>query len=176
MVENKGAPGADRLLSADLLRQAMLLNRQKVEELRAELSRAEQEGRLLEELVSLRHTSDPTTEGQDDGEVFTFSIAGGSNVSRSRHPVVDVVAGFLADEGHPLHINDIMKSLKEANVTLPGKGDQANVIAHMRRDPRFVRPSRGVYGLKEWGLKDLDGEAPVIKRTRVVGGPQGGSK
>jgi len=157
----------DDTLSGEVLDRALAAKRRKIIQLKAELDREEHEAGLLEELLRLRSRS--SNEAQESAaELFTFSIAGGANVSPSRHAVVDEVAEILADEGHPLHINDIMKVLTDLAVPLPGRGDQANVIAHMRRDPRFVRPSRGVYALKEWGLKDHDQDGSTIRRRRVV--------
>jgi hypothetical protein len=164
--------GGDDVLSGEVLDRALAAKRRKIIHLKAELDREEHEAGLLEELMRLR--SQNSNEDQESAaQLFSFSIAGGADVSPSRHAVVDEVAQILGDEGHPLHINDIMKVLTDLAVPLPGKGDQANVIAHMRRDPRFVRPSRGVYALKEWGLEDHGHGGSTVRRRRVVQQPRG---
>jgi hypothetical protein len=57
-----------------------------------------------------------------------------------------------------------MRLLREAEVQIPGAGTQANLITHLRRDPRFVRPSRGMYGLSEWGLENMP--TPTRRKRR----------
>ena len=40
-----------------------------------------------------------------------------------------------------------MRLLALRKVAIPGAGTQANLITYLRRDQRFVRPSRGMYAL-----------------------------
>lgn len=160
-------------LSTEALEGALAARERFVAECRPHLARAEQEIRLIRQLLSLRDGA----AAEENGLTLTIATtAQGSPLPRSRHPVVDHVAQLLEAEGHPLHISEIMRLLDEQEAALPGKGDQANVIAHIRRDPRFVRPSRGVYALAEWGLRGSlepadDGRRRRIKkRVKGVGG------
>jgi hypothetical protein len=151
-------------LGPDVLEAALKARERFISISRARLARAEQEARLIKQLLML--SREP---GADEEEVLPLTIAKtpqGSAPPRSRHPVVDDVAQLLETEGHPLHISEIMRLLEEQNTVLPGKGDQANVIAHIRRDPRFVRPSRGVYGLGSWGLRTTSGDDGPRRRIK----------
>lgn len=161
-------------LSTEALQDALAARERFVAECRPQLARAEQEIRLIRQLLSLRGGR-----AADEDDRLTLTIATGpegSRLPRSRHPVVDEVAHLLETEGHPLHISEIMRLLAEQKASLPGKGDQANVIAHIRRDPRFVRPSRGVYALAAWGLRgslaagDDGPRRRVKKRVKGAGG------
>ncbi|HEV2757138.1 MAG TPA: hypothetical protein VG318_15330 [Actinomycetota bacterium] len=151
-------------LAPEVLEAALKSKERLISSYRARLARAQQEARLIEQLLML--SNEP---GADDAEVAPLTIAKapqGRRLSPSRHPVVDEVAALLEAEGHPLHISEIMRLLEERKTVLPGKGNQANVIAHIRRDPRFVRPSRGVYGLVPWGLRASSGDDGPRRRIK----------
>jgi hypothetical protein len=49
----------------------------------------------------------------------------------------------------------LVRLLCQRGIPIPGAGTQANLITHLRRDPRLVRPSRGMYGLSVWGLENM---------------------
>lgn len=82
------------------------------------------------------------------------------------HPVIAASISVLRSENRPLHIGELMRTLREREVEIPGSGEQANLISYLRRDNRIVRPSRGVYALREWGLKDMQPR----KRTKTKRG------
>jgi len=86
-----------------------------------------------------------------------------SATSRSVDSPIDVVIEELTSAGRPLHISDLMRLLAMRRVEVPGAGTQANLITYLRRDPRFVRPSRGMYALTEWGI---DSMPPSRRRKR----------
>ena len=48
------------------------------------------------------------------------------------------------------HYEQLATELQLRGVHIAGKEPAKNLVAHIHRDPRFVRPKRGVYGLKEW--------------------------
>lgn len=151
-------------LSDEVLREALSVREQFVAKYRQLLGRAEKESYLIRQLIALRQDRSDL-----DGAMPAPTIAltsAGSSLYPSRHPVVDNVARILEEEGHPLHISEIMRFLQDQKVALPGRGEQANVIAHMRRDPRFVRPSRGVYGLSAWGLRGDGARRRTKKKVR----------
>ena len=70
-----------------------------------------------------------------------------------RTALLAAVIDVLTERGEPTYIGDLMTALHERSVEIPGSGQQANVIAHISRDERIVRPQRGFYGLREWGLQ-----------------------
>lgn len=55
---------------------------------------------------------------------------------------------ILKAEGKPMHIGDLRTALIASGVVLPGKGNDANLIAKFQRSKgRIVRTSRGFYFL-----------------------------
>jgi len=62
-----------------------------------------------------------------------------------------------------MHIGEIMEALRAQGVRPPGQGTQANLISHLRRESRVARPSRGMYGLVELGVKDYQ---PKKRKTQ----------
>lgn len=155
----------DETLEHEVLVTALEAREELIQRYRRLLVRAEHEARLIKQLLSVREK----TAVENELSTLTFTIgamADGASLPRSRHPVVDDVARILEEEGHPLHISEILRLLNQQGADLPGKGDQANVIAHLRRDPRFIRPSRGVYALTSWGLRAAAGDDRPPRRTK----------
>jgi exonuclease VII small subunit len=92
---------------------------------------------------------------------FTTSQNGANQRSLEEH-----VQRILDTNGTPMHVSKILQSLKEDRIPIPGRGEEANVILRMRRDPdRFVRTNRGTYGLRIWGVKEM----PVRRRAKRRG-------
>ena len=98
-------------------------------------------------------------------ERHQFASTPASLNGRSRHPAVQAVIDELATAGRPLHISELMRLLRERGVSIPGAGAQANLIAHLRRDARLIRTSRGMYGLSGWGLESIV-PTPKVRRQR----------
>ncbi len=117
-------------------------------ELDRSISAAREEKRLLERLLEIRRKgaveTDPIAEGNPAGDPLKSE--------RAAHPAVDSVVAELESAGRPIHISELVRLLKTCDVEIPGAGTQANLISHLRRDPRLMRSSRGMYGLTSWGL------------------------
>ena len=135
------------------------------------LAEAEREQNLLVELAQLRGWShdelaeldtEPTVDINADGSVETRR----RTPSPTRTALLTAVIGILTDRGEPTHIGELMTALQHRRVEIPGSGQQANVIAHISRDKRIVRPKRGFYGLAEWGLIDTRSTQRKTRRTR----------
>lgn len=90
------------------------------------------------------------------------------NCREPKQPSVEAVVRELAAAGRPLHISDLMRLLRDANVQIPGAGAQANLITHLRRDDRLIRPSRGMYALTAWGLPSMPSKPSRKRRKRRV--------
>lgn len=88
-------------------------------------------------------------------------------VSPSRN-LSDEVEAVLQDSAIPLHISNIREKLLEKGVQIPGKGLDANVIARIGKDPRFVRVSgkRGFYTLTGIDQPVPKPMAPARRRRR----------
>ena len=69
--------------------------------------------------------------------------------------LADIAYDVLDSEANrkPVHYRDLAKMIFKQGKNIPGKDPAANLIAHLGRDNRFERTGRGLYGLKEWGIK-----------------------
>ena len=133
------------------------------------IAAAREEERLLLRLLALRRgavpTSDEVAPGGQDAQTCGAEPGPTQAAGNSMHPAVQTVVQELAAAGRPLHISELMRQLREREVQIPGAGTQANLITHLRRDARLVRPSRGMYGLAAWGLQNMP-TTPRRKRRR----------
>jgi hypothetical protein len=144
--------------------------------LRAERERADlerviaatrEEEQLLSRLLALRRTGSASADGASAGEARQL-VSPSATVGETRHPVVQAVIEELSSAGRPVHISELMRLLRDRNVSIPGSGTQANLITHLRRDDRLIRPSRGMYGLAAWGLQAMPASRRVRrKKTRI---------
>jgi hypothetical protein len=147
----------------------------RAEQERAELERAitaaKEEERLLLQLLALRRGAVPIEGGgsvvpQEPEMPMAEPTRPILNAEERKHPAVEAVVQELAAAGRPLHISDLMRLLHERQVRVPGAGTQANLITHIRRDHRVVRPSRGMYGLSAWGLENMPTTAHRKRRRK----------
>lgn len=67
-----------------------------------------------------------------------------------RSPIAEAVVGYLGEKGTPSHYTELAVEVQRRGVALSGKNPANTLLAHLSRDDRFYRPSRGTYGLKEW--------------------------
>jgi hypothetical protein len=121
------------------------------------LVQTKDEQHLLEALIALRRGNQPTE--RSNSKVLAF-VPRAVSYEESNNAVADAAVIVLQDRGRPVHISELMTILEGQNVKLPGQGTQANLISRLRRDERIVRPARGLYALREWGLEDM----PVSKQ------------
>jgi hypothetical protein len=140
----------------------------RVERERAELARdiaaTREEEHLLTRLLALRRgaaTGEAPEREPDHGFV-------GVSASETKYPAVVAVLDELKGAGRPLHISELMRLLRERKIEIPGSGTQANLITHLRRDERLMRPSRGMYALATWGLADMAPARRVGRRRKRI--------
>lgn len=125
------------------------------------ISQAREEQRLLERLLALRK-GEPV-----EPQVSSRPPVSAGTDDQPHRAAVQAVVTELAGAGRPVHISELMRLLRERNVVIPGAGTQANLITHLRRDDRLVRPSRGMYALAAWGLENMPAGAGKKRRKRV---------
>jgi hypothetical protein len=148
--EAAGALSLDQLtVAADAIRKRISELEGRLAELDRALDAARQEENLLQHLIDLRSGTDRAESISAEGDPQASADRGGA------HPAVEAVITALAESRKPVHVSELMRVLAQSAVRLPGAGRQANLISHMRRDARIVRPSRGMYALREWGLEDM---------------------
>jgi hypothetical protein len=141
------------------------------------LVEAERELKLLAELAQIRGVELPEA-ARSLGTAVAESAANGATgqapgrtPSRSKSALLAAVIEILEAQGEePMQIQDLMAAVQKRQVPIPGKGQQANLIAYISRDARIVRPRRGYYGLAKWGLKDTKPAAKPKRRRRQRGG------
>jgi hypothetical protein len=122
---------------------------------------AREEQGLLERLLALRRGTAVGSEALPPRKEQTTP----PSMADGKQPAVQAVFDELSAAGRPLHISELMRLLRSRNTAIPGSGTQANVITHLRRDQRIVRPSRGMYALSAWGLENMV-SAPRKRRRR----------
>lgn len=131
------------------------------------ISKAREEERLLIRLLALRS---PASSMTAQTSVPPERENAHASEPKARVPAVAAAIAELEMAGRPLHISELMRLLKNRNVSIPGAGKQANLIAHMSRDGRIVRPTRGMYALASWGLDPIPAKnARRRRRVRVTG-------
>jgi hypothetical protein len=111
---------------------------QVADELRKVLDQLEplmQERRRLEERAKALESVMSTYEGRGGR---TVAVDTGD-----RH-FLDVALEVLRAEG-PLYYETLLQKVVERGARVPGRNPGANLIAHMTRDSRFKRVSRGTY-------------------------------
>jgi len=67
--------------------------------------------------------------------------------------VYETLKGTEPEEGKPgdpMHYRDLVAALEGRRVYISGRDPGLNLVAHIHKDSRFVRPLRGMYALKEW--------------------------
>ncbi len=157
-------PGSSALAESDLLsaldevRQRIQVIEARLEQMEQEAVKARKEEHLLETLLALRR-------GEEIPPATTVRPTPKANGdARPKADAVEATVALLRRSGRPMHIGEIMEALRAQGVQPPGQGTQANLISHLRREPRVARPSRGMYGLVELGARDY--EPKKGKRTR----------
>jgi hypothetical protein len=160
-------------LSTDVLLKAMeeakaneaRLHKQ-IEEMQRRLARTQEEAKILTKLIALRSGKTPGEPANETIQVSPTAPPSAITVPKSGHNALEAVIAILEEANRPVHISDLMRLLGDKNVQIPGSGTQANLISHLRRDRRIVRPSRGMYGLAAWGLTEMASQAKRRRRRR----------
>ncbi len=138
-----------------------------------DLEKLRHEELLLDQLIAVRtgeltdavSLSRASASAPLSGQVTTaVSVARGQADAGS--VLRETAVRILEDHGRPVHISELMRLMRKHEVVIPGAGTQANLISHVRRDSRIVRPSRGMYGLATWGLADTAGRKKSGRRKK----------
>lgn len=65
-------------------------------------------------------------------------------------PLLDIVYHILEEAGRPLHYKEILNSLQSESFHISGTASIQNLIVRLKRDKRFIKTDRGIWGLSEW--------------------------
>jgi len=127
--------------------------------LREQLGAAEERLDLIHRLMKLEEKGGRGT-GADpadtDGRLASKKAGGGGAGAAGATGFEAHIVRILEDAGEPMHVREIRRSLVDSGIPMPGRGEEANIIVRLRRDPdRFTRTGRGTYGLTVWGLEEV---------------------
>jgi hypothetical protein len=168
--------GEDVLLrSIDALKAEVAASRAEMARLADDVRRGERELQLLRELARLRGlTVEGITESTETDQASSSLAAASHRAdhdegSNRRDPLIEAVVEILRGSGAPMHIQDLVGRVREAGVQIPGSGSSANLIGHIRGSAEIVRPVRGMYALREWGLEDRQSARQTRRRRRTTG-------
>jgi hypothetical protein len=132
-----------------------------VEELRNKL------GKLKQEILQDRENARSFLKSIDEKETLIQNIV---NLLRAEgisefieykgadsKQISDVAYEYLVnrEEKRGVYYRELADKIQIGGFYIPGKDPSANLLAHLNRDKRFVRVGRGIYGLREWGLKEI---------------------
>ena len=132
-----------------------------------EIERLDHELRLLRELLRVRE-GNLAPPSQEEGVPPALTHA--ADDVDGYDPLTAGVINILKLSGRPMHIQDLAVAVRAKGLRIPGKGANANLIAHIRTRQEIVRPVRGMYAMREWGFSDRPPAAVKRRRrTRAAG-------
>jgi hypothetical protein len=115
---------------------------QKLQLLTASLAKKKKSIAAIEEVMRLEGVEEP-----DDGRVTVFPI---TPDTAGPSPIAAAVHDYLGERGTAVHYTELTREVMLRGVPVGGKNPSNTLLAHLSRDDRFYRPSRGTYALKEW--------------------------
>jgi len=80
--------------------------------------------------------------------------------------IADRVLELLKEAAQPLHISEIRNRYIAKGFTVPGRGNESNLLVYIVRDPRFIRVSKGTYAVAEGGVVPVPNVKPKAKKRR----------
>ncbi len=78
----------------------------------------------------------------------------------------DELVEVLRNAGAPLHLERLRQELTARHVEVPGRGADANIIAHLRRIPEVKRVAKGTYALRAEHDTPTAPAAPTKRRRK----------
>lgn len=83
-------------------------------------------------------------------ELYDQTIGGESAPETDYHPVTQAAYEVLREAEGALTAADLYDRVRESRPhAIPGRGDKANLLVWLPRDPRIIKLRRGVYDLAE---------------------------
>lgn len=145
--------------------------RQLREQLQQRLSDLEEQLRPLQsEAAKIRAQLDLATKlfevANRDVLPSNAELVGAEPQTGPKQPIGNVVAEILEASASPLHISEIRNRYVATGREIPGKGAEANLLAYMVRDPRFVRVAKGTYALVDPNSPVKGIQLPTVNTRR----------
>ncbi len=152
---NSGAMPPEQLLAWKNQLEARLNELgQQIAPLLAEHERLRQQIDLVQKLLRLATGTTP-----EESVKSVHTTSGWQTQGPGDESPAGVIEAILHDAGGPLHISEICKRYLATGRMIPGQGSYSNLIAYIVRSPKFVRVSKGTYGLLP------PGEEPQTRQT-----------
>lgn len=126
----------------------------------ANVQNLRQQIQLLKQLIALRDGQGDSNQSGVDPSLTT---------SATKATLSELVRDILDAHGQPMHIAMIRGALIAQGHSIPGRGTDANVIAHISRNDSIVRVGKGMYALASWGLTTMPKRKRRATRRRVEG-------
>jgi hypothetical protein len=111
----------------------------RVRPLLAEVEKTRQQLQLVDRLLGLESRG---------GGGRLVSVTSPTSPGDFNGSVTEALASILLEAGHPLHISQVKERFLSLGLTIPGRGNESNLLSYIVRDPRFVRVSKGTYTLE----------------------------
>lgn len=89
-----------------------------------------------------------------------------SEIKATRQNVADRIFDLLQEAAQPLHVSEILHQYVAKGFTVPGRGNESNLLVYIVRDPRFTRVSKGTYAIAQSGVVPAPSVRPKAKKRR----------
>jgi len=137
----------DKLRLAD---QKLKTLSEQMTELQRQLAVEEERAKLLRRLLDLERPTVAQIDRNGKENRRASGVFEPKTTSSSLARLEDAVVSILGETTGSIHIGEIRAKLIERGIRIPGKGNDANIIARLIREPRIERESgrRGYYRLR----------------------------
>jgi len=115
-----------------------------IQRLQGELARSEAGAKAVDEL--LRIEAPELAKREDTGMRNTVVELAAPYFDPDR-PFLKAAHDILREVGSPIYYRELADRIRASGVVIPGKDPASNLYAHLRRHPRFARPTPGHFGL-----------------------------
>jgi len=86
-------------------------------------------------------------------------------------PLIDIIYNTLKTAHRPMHYREILEILESESFHMYGSAIIQNLSVRLKRDPRFVKTEKGVYGLSDWAKESGESNTQSDNRTEITSRP-----
>lgn len=117
------------------------------QELQARAAQRKRALDAIEELIRIEGAELPDA----NAAVVQFPTPAG--VGAAATPISETAHAVLDERHEPMHYQPLTREVQARGIAIGGKNPANTLLAHLSRDDRFYRPSRGTYALRAWNPK-----------------------
>jgi hypothetical protein len=81
-------------------------------------------------------------------------------------PFIKAAYDILRDVGSPVYYRELADRIRASGIIIPGKDPASNLYAHLRRHPRFQRPTPGHFALSDQATAPIPATIPPATPSR----------